>query len=90
MDMIENNKHVFPILYIRWADTISSRGSDGVIRKFEHPFVQAVSMFIGEMLCLFLFKVLFYYYRSKSVSLKSISFIDKYFCKLYFIFCIEY
>lgn len=33
------------------------------MRKFSHPFVQAVSMFIGEMLCLVAFKVI--YYRCK-------------------------
>jgi len=43
-------------------------GSDGQRRQFNHPFVQACSMFIGEMLCLLAFKLLYFYYWRKHVS----------------------
>lgn len=43
-------------------------GSDGQLRQFEHPFVQACFMFMGEMMCLVAFKVFYYYYRRKRVS----------------------
>ena len=49
----------------RWTDQSQSRGRDGVLRPFNHPFVQAVGMFLGEMLCLLGFKVLYLYYKSK-------------------------
>jgi len=44
-------------------------GSDGQTRQFNHPFVQACSMFIGEMLCLLAFKLLYFYYWRKHVSI---------------------
>lgn len=46
---------------------MSAVGSDGQTRQFQHPFVQACFMFLGEMLCLLAFKVLYYYYRRKGV-----------------------
>ncbi|XP_044741626.1 solute carrier family 35 member F6 [Chrysoperla carnea] len=52
-------------LSTKWADNIKSEGSDGVYRKFEHPFVQACGMFLGEFTCLIVFKLLFYYYFRK-------------------------
>ncbi|XP_060596006.1 solute carrier family 35 member F6-like [Ruditapes philippinarum] len=39
-------------LSTKWADRQSAEGSDGTIRKFDHPFLQAVGMFIGEFTCL--------------------------------------
>ncbi|XP_055706840.1 solute carrier family 35 member F6 isoform X2 [Phlebotomus papatasi] len=47
-------------LSTKWADYLESEGSDGQIRAFSHPFVQACAMFIGEMLCLLAFKMLYY------------------------------
>lgn len=52
-------------LAFRWADTIAAEGQDGQVRKFSHPFVQAVSMFVGEMLCLLAFKVMFFWFRRR-------------------------
>ncbi|XP_037041338.1 solute carrier family 35 member F6 [Bradysia coprophila] len=52
-------------LSTKWADNLSAAGSDGQVRQFEHPFVQACFMFLGEMLCLLAFKAFYYYYRSK-------------------------
>jgi len=59
---------VFEFLICRWADRMEAIGSDGQPRKFNHPFVQACSMFIGEMLCLLAFKLLYFYYWRKHVS----------------------
>jgi len=36
---------------------MTSVGSDGVERPFVHPFLQACGMFMGEILCLIVFKV---------------------------------
>lgn len=47
---------------------MSAKGSDGIEREFQHPFVQANAMFIGEFLCLIAFKILFNYYRRRGVS----------------------
>jgi hypothetical protein len=60
---------LFEFLFCRWADQMKAVGSDGKARKFNHPFVQACAMFIGEMLCLLAFKVLYFYYWSKHVSI---------------------
>uniref|UniRef100_A0A2M4BRF9 Putative transport and golgi family organization 9 n=1 Tax=Anopheles marajoara TaxID=58244 RepID=A0A2M4BRF9_9DIPT len=53
-------------LSTKWADNIESEGSDGQIRRFEHPFVQACAMFLGEFLCLLTFKGLYYHMRRKN------------------------
>jgi len=52
-------------LSTKWADRMEAVGSDGQTRQFNHPFVQACSMFIGEMLCLLAFKLLYFYYWRK-------------------------
>lgn len=48
---------------------MEAKGSGDVLRKFNHPFVQACSMFIGEILCLLVFKLLYFYYWRKHVSI---------------------
>jgi hypothetical protein len=54
--------------FCRWADTMQSIGIDGNLRPFEHPFVQACSMFLGEILCLLVFKAIYYHFKRKNVS----------------------
>ncbi|CAH1647842.1 unnamed protein product [Spodoptera littoralis] len=51
-------------LSTKWADKLQAKGSDGQIREFEHPFLQAAAMFLGEMLCLLTFKLI--YYKTKN------------------------
>ncbi|XP_058821492.1 solute carrier family 35 member F6 [Topomyia yanbarensis] len=53
-------------LSTKWADFIKSESSDGQVRPFEHPFVQAWAMFLGEFLCLLTFKAFYYYLRRKN------------------------
>lgn len=60
---------MFEFLFCRWADRMEAVGSDGQPRTFNHPFVQACSMFVGEMLCLLAFKLLYFYYWRKHVSI---------------------
>ncbi|XP_077302563.1 transport and golgi organization 9 [Arctopsyche grandis] len=45
-------------LSTKWADMLDSEGSDGQIRPFQHPFLQSSFMFLGEMMCLVVFKML--------------------------------
>lgn len=52
----------------RWADNSLSVGRDGKERKFDHPFLQAVGMFLGELSCLLAFKVVFTYYTKRAQS----------------------
>ncbi|CAG9138668.1 unnamed protein product, partial [Plutella xylostella] len=52
-------------LSTKWADNIKSKGSDGQVRTFEHPFLQASTMFLGEMLCLLTFKILVWINRNR-------------------------
>ena len=49
----------------RWADNTSSVGRNGVLRPFDHPFLQACGMFFGEFLCFPAFYVLYFYYKRK-------------------------
>lgn len=51
-------------LSTKWADKLESTGSDGQIRTFNHPFLQAAAMFLGEMLCLLSFKLVYYMKRN--------------------------
>ncbi|XP_050530943.1 solute carrier family 35 member F6-like [Daktulosphaira vitifoliae] len=53
---------------VKWADTMEAPGRDGTIRKFHHPFVQSLSMFLGEFLCLIFFKLALLYYVKKKRS----------------------
>jgi hypothetical protein len=46
---------------------MESIGADGKLRPFEHPFVQACSMFLGEILCLLTFKALYFHFKRKNV-----------------------
>jgi len=48
-------------LSVKWADTMTSESSDGVIRGFNHPFLQASGMFLGEMSCMLAFFVVRFY-----------------------------
>ncbi|XP_071454976.1 solute carrier family 35 member F6 [Hetaerina americana] len=48
-------------LSTKWADRMSSRNSEGEVKKFDHPFLQACGMFVGEILCLLAFKFLHLY-----------------------------
>lgn len=59
----------------KWADRLYSLGSDGTIHKFDHPFVQSCFMFMGEILCLIAFKMMFRYYTSRQVIVEDIDLI---------------
>ena len=39
-------------LSVKWADTMTSESTDGKKRGFNHPFMQACGMFVGEMACM--------------------------------------
>lgn len=45
-------------LSTKLADITYSKGVDGHVTQFDHPFVQAVGMFIGEFMCLIAFRIL--------------------------------
>jgi hypothetical protein len=53
-------------LSTKWADEIESAGRDGDVHVFDHPFFQASCMFIGEMLCLVVFKILYKVYSLRA------------------------
>lgn len=66
--MTELIEPIFSDLYFsffRWADSSKSAGRDGTERKFNHPYVQAAGMFLGELSCLLAFKVIYTYYKRK-------------------------
>ncbi|KZS20071.1 Solute carrier family 35 member F6 [Daphnia magna] len=44
-------------LSTKWADKLESENSAGDAQPFNHPFLQACTMFIGESLCLLVFSI---------------------------------
>jgi len=57
-------------LSVKWADKLRSIGSDGKERNFDHPFVQSLTMFLGEFLCLLFFKLAYMYHIKKQYSIE--------------------
>lgn len=47
----------------RWGDQNKSIGRDGKLKDFDHPFVQATGMFLGETFCLVALVIALSYYR---------------------------
>lgn len=45
----------FNTLSVKWADKMKSQCTDGTVKPFNHPFLQACGMFLGEMLCMVAF-----------------------------------
>ncbi len=45
-------------LSVKWADTMTSESTDGRKRGFDHPFLQACGMFMGEMMCMLVFLII--------------------------------
>ncbi|XP_040204313.1 solute carrier family 35 member F6 [Rana temporaria] len=46
-------------LSAKWADNFSAKGCNGeATHQFQHPFLQAVGMFLGELSCLAVFYIL--------------------------------
>ncbi|CAL7950951.1 unnamed protein product [Xylocopa violacea] len=52
----------FNTLSVKYADKQVVPGEDGQPRHFNHPFMQSSFMFIGEMMCFVVFKILYHYY----------------------------
>lgn len=60
---------IHPIKYhCRWADKLESENSAGDAQPFNHPFLQACTMFIGESLCLLVFSISHFAKKRKQVS----------------------
>lgn len=62
-------------LSTKWADRLKAVGSDGILRPFDHPFVQSCFMFLGEILCLLAFKIMFRYYTARQVIVEDVDLI---------------
>ena len=45
------------VVWCRWADQLEAANSAGEVKKFNHPFLQATTMFVGEMCCLLVFTI---------------------------------
>ena len=59
------------MIYFRWADTMKSESTDGKVRPFVHPFLQACGMFIGEMSCMLAFFIVRWFNQRKVILLKN-------------------
>lgn len=46
-------------LSTKWADRESAKGTNDIPHGFDHPFFQAVGMFLGEMMCMVVFLVMY-------------------------------
>ena len=55
----------FNTLSVKYADRQIVPGEDGQPRHFNHPFMQSSFMFIGEMMCFLVFKILYHYYSRR-------------------------
>ncbi|KAL0113772.1 hypothetical protein PUN28_012709 [Cardiocondyla obscurior] len=56
----------FNTLSVKYADLQVVVGEDEQLRHFNHPFMQSLFMFFGEVLCLVAFKFFYYYYNRRS------------------------
>ena len=52
-------------------DHVNILDSQGNVVPFNHPFVQAIAMFFGEMMCLVTFKIVYFFLKRKQVSFTS-------------------
>jgi hypothetical protein len=48
-------------LVTKYADDTSAKDIQGNYKKFHHPYVQTLFMFIGEFLCLLAYKANYFY-----------------------------
>ncbi|XP_022344733.2 solute carrier family 35 member F6-like [Crassostrea virginica] len=55
-------------LSTKWADRQTAVGRDGNSHSFDHPFLQAVGMFLGEFSCLIAFQIIKLYNRKRNPS----------------------
>lgn len=51
---------------------MTSKGRDGEDRKFDHPYLQACSMFVGEIMCLVAFNILYFYRKRRAGELEDV------------------
>ena len=58
----------FNTLSVKYADQQVVPGEDGQPRHFNHPFMQSSFMFVGEMMCFVVFKILYHYYSRRGDS----------------------
>jgi len=56
------------------ADDTESEGINGEVRKFNHPFVQAAGMFLGEFLCMLAYFVILAYKHIRKQEITSAKF----------------
>ena len=47
----------------KWGDKTESRGRNGTLHEFNHPFVQSAGMFLGEITCLLAFVSIWSYFK---------------------------
>jgi len=57
-------------LSAKWADNSVAEGIDGRVHQFDHPFLQACGMFMGEMLCLAAYFGVKYYKKYRQMRMK--------------------
>ncbi|KAF6016696.1 SLC35F6 [Bugula neritina] len=66
-------------LSTKWADTSNGTGNPyygekyADLRRFDHPFLQSVGMFLGEFSCLLVFKIAFLMAKRKAESGQEVS-----------------
>lgn len=53
----------------RFADLQEAEGSDGQTRHYNHPFLQSNQMFLGMLLNLVLYKIVYHVFKRQSVSI---------------------
>ena len=59
--------------YFRYADKLKSENTAGDVTYFNHPFLQACGMFLGEMMCMLAFYVVRFYKKKRREQRAAIS-----------------
>lgn len=60
------------ILAAKWMDRIQAMSYDGILRPFEHPFLQVDLFFLGQIMCLIFFWIFYKHLKRKRGDLVTI------------------
>ncbi|XP_053966719.1 solute carrier family 35 member F6 [Anastrepha ludens] len=55
------------VLLLKWSDTLEGECSDGKWRRFQHPLVQTALMFLGEILCFFVYRIVYFFLQRRGL-----------------------
>ncbi|XP_055387643.1 solute carrier family 35 member F6 [Condylostylus longicornis] len=66
---------VLNVLILKWSDILEAEDVSGIKRRFYHPFLQVIIMFLGQILCLVVYKALFIILRRRGDNSENLNFL---------------